>query len=281
MNSPDRSQGVRSPLKWPGGKKRVLHHIKSILPRIGKTRLIEPFVGGGSVFINLDFDEYLLCDTNNDLISLFKAIKKSPLKFERDARQYFTEENNSPEKYYSLREEFNNTNDPYLRALLFLYMNRHGYNGLCRYNQSGGYNVPFGKNKRPYFPELEIEHLSHKLKKAAFITGDFSKAFECAKAGDVIYCDPPYSPLNRTSNFTAYTGETFSDEDQKRLVKCALHAKEVGVSTLISNHFTDFTSTLYSSADQRKLFPVQRSISQNGNGRSKVEEVLALYSNRE
>ncbi|MCG9720428.1 Dam family site-specific DNA-(adenine-N6)-methyltransferase [Shewanella sp. Isolate7] len=271
------SQGVRSPLKWPGGKKRVLHHIKAVLPRVGKTRLVEPFVGGGSVFLNLDFDEYLLCDTNSDLISLFKAVKKAPLKFERDARQYFTEQNNTPEQYYLLRQKFNDTDDSYHRALLFLYLNRHGYNGLCRYNQSGGYNVPFGRYKKPYFPELEIEHLSHKLKKAEFIVGDFEQAFECVKSGDVVYCDPPYSPINRTSNFTAYTGAEFSDEDQRRLVQCALKAKGKGVSTLISNHVTEFTDDLYSSADAHKLFSVQRSISQNGKKRDKVEEVLALY----
>lgn len=187
MTDKNLSQGVRSPLKWPGGKKRVLHHIRAILPRKGRTRLVEPFVGGGSVFLNLDFDEYLLCDTNSDLISLYKAVKKAPLKFEQDARQYFTEENNTPERYYDLREEFNNTDDSYHRATLFLYLNRHGYNGLCRYNKSGGYNVPFGRYKKPYFPELEIEHLSHKLKKASFIVGDFEQAFDCLEKGDVVY----------------------------------------------------------------------------------------------
>ena len=75
--------------------------------------------------------------------------------------------------YYSIRDEFNNIQDPYRRAVLFLYLNRHGYNGLCRYNKSGGYNVPFGRYVKPYFPELEIQYLAQKLKKASFIAGDF------------------------------------------------------------------------------------------------------------
>lgn len=278
MTNENLSQGIRSPLKWPGGKRRVLHHIKSVLPRNGKSRLVEPFVGGGSVFLNLDFDEYLLCDTNKDLIALYRAIKKAPLKFERDARQYFTDQNNTPERYYALREEFNAANDVYQRALLFLYLNRHGYNGLCRYNASGGYNVPFGKYKKPYFPELEIEHLSHKLKKADFIVGDFEKAFDAMRAGDAVYCDPPYSPINRSSNFTAYSGAEFSDDDQRRLVECALKAKAQGYPTLISNHLTPFTKELYSFADRKKHFSVQRSISQNGKKRNKVLEILALYA---
>ncbi len=270
-------QDVRSPLKWPGGKKRVLQHIRAILPSKGKTRLVEPFVGGGSVFLNLDFDEYLLCDTNSDLISLYKAVKRAPIKFEKEARSFFSEKNNTPEKYYEIREQFNNTEEPYQRALLFLYLNRHGYNGLCRYNKSGGYNVPFGRYKKPYFPELEIEHLSVKLKKASFIVGDFELAFNQLNKGDVVYCDPPYSPINRTSNFTAYSGTAFSDKDQTRLVQCAVNAKDSGISTVISNHYTAFTKKLYSSADSKELFSVQRSISQNGKKRSKVDEILALY----
>ena len=271
------NQDVRSSLKWPGGKKRVLNHIRSILPISGKTRLVEPFVGGGSVFLNLTFDEYLLCDTNNDLISLYKAMKRAPKKFQKQAHTLFTEQNNTPDKYYELRETFNNTDDPYQRALLFLFLNRHGYNGLCRYNKSGGYNVPFGKYKKPYFPEIELEFLASKLKKASFIVGDFEQAFEHIKQGDVVYCDPPYSPINRTSNFTAYSGVEFSDDDQRRLVQCAVKAKELKVPTLISNHLTEFTKGLYASADSQKLFSVQRSISQNGKKRNKVEEILALY----
>ena len=268
---------VRSSLKWPGGKKRVLNHIRANLPTKGKKRLVEPFVGGGSVFLNLEFDEYLLCDTNSDLISLFKAVKRAPKKFQRDASAFFNESHNTADKYYAIRETFNNTQDPYQRAVLFLYLNRHGYNGLCRYNQSGGYNVPFGHYVKPYFPESEIQYLALKLKKASFIVGDFQLAFDSVKDGDVIYCDPPYSPINRTSNFTAYSGTGFTDEDQNRLVECALTAQSKGITTLISNHHTAFTEKLYSSADKKELFSVQRSISQNGNKRNKVEEVLALY----
>jgi DNA adenine methylase len=148
---------------------------------------------------------------------------------------------------------------------------------LCRYNKSGGYNVPFGKYKKPYFPELELDFLAEKLKKASFIVDDFNVAFEELKKGDVVYCDPPYSPINRTSNFTAYSGTGFSDDDQTRLVQCAIEAKTKGISTLISNHHTAFTKKLYFTADEQALFSVQRSISQNGKQRNKVEEILALY----
>jgi DNA adenine methylase len=268
---------MRSPLKWAGGKKRVVGEILKVLPIKGKKRLVEPFVGGGSVFLNIDFDEYLLIDMNKDLISLFNFIKNKSAQFITDAQVYFTGDYNHPDKYYELRKEFNESSDPYIRSLLFLYLNRHGYNGLCRYNKSGGYNVPFGRYKHPYFPKAELEYFSIKAQRATFLQGDFETAFDQIKSDDVIYCDPPYSPINRTANFTAYAGNSFTDKDQSRLVDCAVKAKQLGVATIISNHHVDFTRELYKNADKREFFQVQRSISQKGKGRVKVKEVLALY----
>lgn len=268
---------MRSALKWAGGKKKVISHIAAMLPKRGKKRLVEPFVGGGSVFLNLDFDEYLLVDMNADLIALFNILKNQPKCFIEDARKFFDGSANQPEKYYQLRTKFNESKDPYERSLIFLYLNRHGYNGLCRYNKSGGYNVPFGRYKHPYFPEAEIEFFAQRAQKATFIQGDFETAFANLRASDVVYCDPPYSPINPTSNFTAYAGNSFTDDDQKRLIACAEIAKNEGIPTLISNHYVDFTKELYANATKQKLFQVQRSISQKGKGRVKVQEVLALY----
>jgi DNA adenine methylase len=268
---------MRSALKWAGGKKRVIGDILKVLPVKGKKRLVEPFVGGGSVFLNIDFDEYLLIDMNKDLISLFNIIKNQSAEFIIDAEKYFTGDYNHSEKYYDLRKQFNETSDSYQRSILFLYLNRHGYNGLCRYNKSGGYNVPFGRYKHPYFPKTEIEFFSKKAQRATFIQGDFETAFAQLRSDDVVYCDPPYSPINRTANFTAYAGNSFTDEDQIRLVACAEKAKRQGVPTIISNHHVDFTRELYKNADKREFFQVQRSISPKGKGRVKVKEVLALY----
>lgn len=271
------SSNMRSPLKWAGGKKKVVDDIARLLPLKGKKRLVEPFVGGASVFLNLDFDEYLLVDMNNDLIALFNIIKKHPVKFIKDSAKLFAGINNNPEIYYEQRNKFNQSKDPYERSLLFLYLNRHGYNGLCRYNKSGGYNVPFGRYKHPYFPKKELEFFSRKAQRATFMQGDFETAFAQLRVDDVIYCDPPYSPINPTSNFTAYAGNTFIDEDHKRLVNCAEVAKKKKIPTLISNHDVDFTRELYKGASKRNYFQVQRTISQNSKGRIKVQEILALY----
>ncbi|MCJ8349671.1 Dam family site-specific DNA-(adenine-N6)-methyltransferase [Moritella sp.] len=268
---------MRSPLKWAGGKKKLADNIKQLLPSKGKGRLIEPFVGGGSVFLNSDFDEYLLLDMNKDLINLFNILKSDSFNFITEAEHYFQSEYNTAEQYYELRAKFNKSNDPFFRSLIFLYMNRHGYNGLCRYNKSGGYNVPFGRYKKPYFPKMELEFFAKKSQRALFIQGDFDVAFNLAKSGDAIYCDPPYSPINRTSNFTSYAGNTFDDDDQIRLVKCAEAAKNKNIPTLISNHDTEFTREIYSGAKTLSKLKVHRSISSKGHGRVKVFELMVLY----
>ena len=144
----------RAFLKWAGGKYPLLDDIKRHLPE-GEC-LIEPFVGAGSVFLNTDYSRYVLSDINSDLISLYTTVKDKTDDYVSEARLLFTAEHNQAEVYYQLREEFNQSRDEFRRALLFLYLNRHGYNGLCRYNLRGEFNVPFGRYKKPYFPETEL-----------------------------------------------------------------------------------------------------------------------------
>ncbi|MDT0595534.1 DNA adenine methylase [Glaciecola petra] len=116
----------RSPLKWAGGKRRIVHRIAALLPKNNTSHLIEPFVGGGSVFLNLNFDNYTLFDSNPDLISLFNTIKSEPEALISQANALFTPLNNQSENYYQIREQFNRTNDSLKRSAMFIYLNRHG-----------------------------------------------------------------------------------------------------------------------------------------------------------
>lgn len=140
----------RAFLKWAGGKYPLVEEIRRYLP--AGDCLIEPFVGAGSVFLNTEYDRYILADINSDLINLYDIVKTQTDDFIRDARELFTDEHNVAEMFYLLRDEFNLCAVPYRRAVLFLYLNRHCYNGLCRYNMRGEFNVPFGCYKKPYFP---------------------------------------------------------------------------------------------------------------------------------
>lgn len=119
---------LRSPLKWAGGK---LPHIKKLKRDIlDGQRLVELFVGGGSLFLNLDYHEYLLCDNNPDLINYYTTVQSDVSQYIDATRTLFTEKTNTKDAYYSMRKDFNNTSDLFYKAALFLYLNRHGYNGL-------------------------------------------------------------------------------------------------------------------------------------------------------
>tara|TARA_B110001454_G_C12677609_1_gene416550 strand:- start:188 stop:1006 length:819 start_codon:yes stop_codon:yes gene_type:complete len=270
------SKKHRAFLKWAGGKYSLSDVIAKMLPK--GDCLIEPFAGAGSVFLNTNYPQYILNDINQDLINLYKILQTKPDAFIDDACKFFTPSHNEAETYYQLRKEFNESDDSYFRSLVFLYMNKHGYNGLCRYNQSGGYNVPFGKYKQPYFPEEELNFFADKAQRATFICEGYRETFARAKAGDVIYCDPPYVALSKTASFTSYAGNGFGLDEQADLASAAEEAIETdNVSVLISNHDTVWTRKIYQHADKIKKIKVARTISQKGSSREKVAELLALY----
>ena len=265
----------RAFLKWAGGKYSLVEHIQARLPQANK--LIEPFVGAGSVFLNTQYKRYLLNDINPDLINLYNFLKAQPDALINDAREFFCDKRNDEKMYYALRDEFNGTQDEYYRAILFLYLNRHGYNGLCRYSLQGRFNVPFGRYKKPYFPEHEMFVFSEKSQKATFTCLPFEKVFSRARRGNVIYCDPPYAPISKTAAFTSYAARSFGQDAQEKLAELATRAsKKRGIPVLISNHDLPLTRGLYQGADFSML-SVKRSISQNGAKRQPVDEILAFF----
>ncbi len=265
---------VRPFLKWAGGKYRLLDAIEQHLPPGG--RLVEPFVGSGALFVNGHFNSYQLCDSNPDLIELYRHLKREGERFIRDCSRLFAAEYNSGEAYYRLREEFNASDDKRRRSQLFLYLNRHGYNGLCRYNSRHAFNVPFGHYKRPYFPAKEMQHFHQHAHRARFAVRDFSSTLKGCRPGDVVYCDPPYVPLSHSSSFTNYSGDGFLPRQQEQLAQLARACAAKGVSVLISNHDTPYTRTLYADAEITHL-NVRRNISCKIEERVEVGELLALF----
>jgi DNA adenine methylase len=260
-------------LKWAGGKFRVLD---KLVPHLQGRKLIEPFVGSGSVFLNIPFERYLVGDINPDLIELFGYLRKDKKRFIEICRSLFIQENNQQASYLDFRHEFNNGATERRRAALFVYLNRHGFNGLCRYNKSGGFNVPFGRYTKPYFPEKELLHFIDKAKSAKFVCGDFANLMSRSRRGDVVYCDPPYVPLSPTSSFTSYAAGGFSYDQQVELAYRAVHLSKRGVKVVISNHDNAITRKIYEDA-VIESFPVRRFISCDGNNRDSAKELLAIY----
>ena len=241
-------------LKYLGNKFNQVEQIKKLIPQ--GERLIEPFVGSGSVFLNTNYRRYLLCDVNKDLINVYKVLAAYQEEFVERCRKYFTQLNNNVDIYNFHRHVFNqidseetNYEQRINKACLFIYLNKHGFRGITRYNSEGKFNVPFGYYEKPYFPEQEMLAFVAKINQAELVefrAFDFKDTLKLARAGDVVYCDPPYVPLSATSNFTRYYGETFNWHDQVELLSlCKKLKQELNITSVISNHNTNEVVTLY------------------------------------
>lgn len=266
----------KSFLKWAGGKTQSLALISESIAYI-KGRFIEPFVGSGVVSLNIDAFGYVLGDCNKDLINVYNVLKNTD-DFIEKLTPYFTPESNTQDMFYEYRERFNKSVSSEERAMLFVYLNRHCFNGLCRYNRSGEFNVPFGKHKEIYFPAEELISFKRMLnaeRGCELYCQSFESTMSMAKEDDIIYCDPPYvSLLEDTKAFTDYSTDGFTHEQQEQLAKCA---EEAPCKTLISNLDTEVTRELYKNADEIKRKKVSRTISAKGSSRKPVYELLAIY----
>jgi DNA adenine methylase len=271
---------MRKPfLKWAGGKTKVLPHI---LPLIGNAEhFIEPFAGSMSVGLNVPAKVCILNDINGHIIQLYQQLIGEGEEFINYCESFFIEGNIS-DTYYERRTLFNETDDSRERSALFVYLNRYGFNGLTRYNKSGGFNVPFGKYKKPYFPRNEMVEFRNAMQRKMLLrmtSFDFSDPllYQNLSENSVVYCDPPYIPLNETSNFTAYSTDGFSNHDQIRLKQLALNLCKQGAKVIISNHDVPAARELYVDATKIIEISVNRSVSAKGGSRGKVGEILAVY----
>lgn len=238
--------------------------------------MVEPFAGSAAVSLNADYPTTLVADTNPDLINLFVSIQTDTSRFLRDAGALFVKKMNTRESFEALRAEFNESSDPFRRSVIFVYLNRHGFNGLCRYNAKGRFNVPFGKYTNPGFPAGEIEAFGKAAQRMTFRHQDFVTTMSEAVSGDVIYCDPPYVPLSVTSNFTSYAPGSFGFAEQKALAEQARDCAARGIRVLISNHDTRESRAIYAGAEIHS-FEVRRFISSKASTRGNAPELLAIF----
>jgi len=266
----------RSFLKWAGGKHSVLDEILAVMPA-GK-RLIEPFVGSGTVFINAGFKRNLLGDINPDLINLFNQLQGNPDAVINTAHQLekgcFTNE-----AYVAMRNEFNGRQAHAVRhAALFLALMRTCFNGLCRYNLKGLFNVGWNKKAGAnYFPLDELQHFAGLQKEMTFVCAGFEDVIGQAGEGDVIFCDPPYEPMPDENGFTAYSGNAFTFEHQTRLVECLVAARKRGAKVVITNSSAPSVVDLYTRNGFRIMpLAARRSVSCKGDTRKTADDIIAV-----
>ncbi|MEM8447445.1 Dam family site-specific DNA-(adenine-N6)-methyltransferase [Morganella morganii] len=264
-------------LKWAGSKVGIMEQLRPHLPKT--KRLVEPFAGSCAVMMNTDYEQYLIADINDDLINLYEQLS-SITKGKLSAMRINFINGNDKRRYYKLRNDFNYARKfkngecegmlSLYRASMFLYLNRHGYNGLCRYSEKTGFNVPFGNYKKTYFPEKEIIAFADKAQKADIKCQGWVDTLLHTCAGDGVYADPPYMG----TGFTRYHTAGFNNGDQVALAETlAVLYYHRGIPVTASNSidakelYADLGFTIHEIEAPRK-------ISANGN-RKPVTEIIA------
>ena len=268
-------------VKWAGGKRGLL---KQILPLIPKefNNYYEPFVGGGALFFEL-FSKGLLqnkkvviSDINSELINSYNIIKNKPSELIYILKEY--KKNHSKEFYYKVREldrKDNYSNLPDVeKAARFIYLNKTCFNGLYRVNKKGFFNTPIGSYKNPNIADEEtILNASEALQNAIIKEQSFEKVLETAQKEDFVYFDPPYYPLNETSNFTSYDSNTFLENEQIKLYEVFDNLAKKEVFVLESNSDTPFIKELYKNYEINTI-QANRFINSKADKRGKIGEVL-------
>ncbi len=264
-------------LKWAGGKGKLLSQIMPLLPDdVGSHRYIEPFLGGGALFLALEHPNALLGDINSNLISVYTATKGAVRELSTRLKE-LAAAHEGKETYYVIRERYNDSGSMSLceRAALFIYLNKTCFNGLHRVNQKGEFNVPVGSYKNPRICDPEgLEKASSALASAQLFCGSYDDLlYDVAQPHDFVYLDPPYQPVSETSNFTSYTQEGFDADAQfeVRGVFNELHHR--GCYIMLSNSDTPEIRDLYHDYHIHEI-SAARSINATGKGRGNVGELV-------
>jgi len=270
-------------LKWVGGKSKQVPFIQGFLPQ--GDRLIEPFVGAGSIFLNCRFKQYLLADANRDLIQTYQQLILNRNAVVAKLERLFSTHQNQ-EGFLKVRATFND--DRYTdieHSAAFIYLNKWGFNGLVRYNSKGEFNVGFGhlkERKMPDVPLAEIDaFVALKIPATSFYHQDFEITLNEAGAGDVVYCDPPYMQIPKNNKpvkkAKLYTGDYFGMDEQERLIQACLSAHQRGAKILINNSLNDELVSRYLSVGfSIQRMEARRSIAPKGSGRGNVFDVMGF-----
>lgn len=263
-------------LKWAGGKSRIAREIVKEFPKFNK--YYEPFLGSGAIYFEVTPQNGILNDLNSNLINVYKHIKDQPEKIiqEMDSiqKQYnsLKTDKEKEELYYSLRDEYNKKEKSIKKSALLIFLNKAGWNGMYRENSKGEFNIPFGKRKQlSIYDKDNILKVSKSIQEMHFMSGNYADAVKDAKAGDLIYFDPPYF-----ETFSDYQKQGFTDNNQKELHDLAVELSQRGCYVAISNSNCNKTIDLYSDFKRIIEIPITQTIGSKASSRKVITEVLIL-----
>ena len=268
-------------VKWAGGKRQLIPQIRERMPE-KYNDYYEPFVGGGAVIFDSLPANALINDINKALINTYTTICNEPDAFLKEVNRLDNDMWEDGKKYYySIREHYN---DKLMRseydvelAALFVFINKHCFNGLYRVNGKGLFNVPYNNSRRVSVDEDVIIATSEYLRGVTIIDGDFEQACKNAKKGDFVFIDSPYAHLNPTS-FESYTKEGFDIESHKRLAKLYDELTARGCYCMLTNHNTELINELYGNKDYKiDVVSVKRMINSDASKRVGEEVIICNY----
>ncbi len=268
-------------VKWAGGKRQLLSQIRERMPEKFNT-FYEPFVGGGAVIFDLLPTEAVINDINKALVNAYRQICCNSTEFLNNvSRLDGSMWEDGKEYYYYLRERYNDKimQDEYdiELAALFVFLNKHCFNGLYRVNGKGLFNVPYNGSRNASVNEKKIMAVSEYLKNVTILEGDFEQACASASKGDFVFIDSPYVPLNPTS-FESYTKEGFDIESHRRLAKLYDELTERGCYCMLTNHNTEFINELYGDKGYKiDVVNVKRYINSDATNRVGEEVIICNY----
>ncbi len=296
MSQEERENLAKPFLKWAGGKSQLLYEIRKFYPFNEEiNKYCEPFVGAGAVLFdvlnNFDLKEVYISDINKEAMNLYKVIRDDVdnlIEILDGFQKEYQDLNHEQRKiiYYRNREEFNllklSKNSNSLRkAALFIFLNKTGFNGLYRENMSGEFNVPIGSYKNPKILDKEnLINVNKKIQNVQIVHGDYKESESFIDANTFVYFDPPYRPIKPTSNFTAYSKDSFNDDDQIELAEFFKKMDQKSAHLLLSNSDPknynsddNFFDDLYKDFNINRVM-AKRYINSNKNNRGFVYELL-------
>ena len=251
-------------LKWAGGKRQLLSHLRERVPTDHGT-YHEPFIGGGALFFDIAPERAVIADFNLRLVRTYTAVRDHT----EAVIDLLSTYPNEKEFYLNMRaRDIDNASDEEIAAWM-IFLNRTGFNGLYRVN------VPFGRYKNPKICNTEIlRAAAERLAGVEILHGDFRSVEDRVEEGDFVYFDPPYVPASNTASFTAYTKNGFGLADQAELRDLARRLKDKGVSVLLSNSSVPEVHALYAEGFEKIEIFANRAINCNAAKRGKVAEAL-------
>ncbi len=277
---PKKNPSIAPILKWVGGKRQLLDQIMPLIPKNCST-YVEPFLGGGAVFFELQPKKAIINDFNEELVNVYLSVRDSCE--DLISLLEIHEAKHSEAYYYQIRSLDRDSGysrlPPVEKAARILYLNKTCYNGLYRVNAAGQFNTPFGRYKNPsIYDAAAIRAMSKYLqrKSISIRQGDYRLALKGLRKGAFVYLDPPYLPISSSSSFTGYTEGGFSYDQQVELKKECDKLRKKGIAFLQSNSDCKEIRELYRGYEIRTV-RAKRSINSNADKRGEINEVLIYY----